>query len=889
MAEFPSHSLKNSISVPAPLTTTGSSGDNISVKGVEISWDTSAGTCLFRGIPVAMMWVDSTLAGLMSGVAAMVGPDRFNLALQSEGRKSVESDWLLITSHASFREGFDALNLNAAIAGWGDWQLVSYDLAKKICIFRVYNNWEGLYQKALGVCWGSGLLAGKFAGICSKLFETNCWATQTAFVAKGDSYDEFVVTPSPRAIEDEVNRLLETDQATRADMAVALEMLRQKEKMLRTQIADRVKTEEQFRFMLQTSPIAVSIFSLSDFRIHFTNHQYLQLMNMNETQLGSTHPKTFFTEAAEFDAVIAQINRGSQITNLLLDLTSLTGQKRSVQAAFLKILFQGEESVLCWFYDVTELRRARQMAEEAAQVKANFLANMSHEIRTPMNAIIGLSQLALSSKSSEEDRLVSLQKILAASKNLLHILNDVLDFSKVEAGKIAIESSAFHLRALTEQLNTLFSAGAQEKGLALEMELDGDIPLELVGDSLRLNQILSNLLSNAIKFTDKGQVRLRVSCMAVGPARAKIGFSVSDTGIGIPADRQAHLFRAFSQLDSSATRRFGGSGLGLAISRRLLHLMGSDFHVLSQPGQGSTFSFELWFDLATGTSGEMPAGGHKPGFELISGAGRKLDGKKILVVEDDPLNQEVVSEYLQLSGALVSIADNGRIAVALLRRQPFDAVLMDMHMPEMGGLEATQILRGIPELKRIPILALTAAVTPGDRERCDKAGMNAFIPKPIDPEELVNKLVYWVNAHRESELATPLAGLHARQPAPPSASDSINNGGAAMPTLEGFDLTGLRKIMNDERAMIHLLKRFHNHNVDVLNNIKTALDSKQIDAAKRMVHKLKGTSGNLGAVELHRAATTLDAELSSGEWKEETWLEFADAFQQALDEISRLS
>lgn len=217
--------------------------DRIVVGGVEVAWNLPAGQCTFRDLPVALMWVDTTLAGLMTGLEAMVGPERFALALQAEGRKSVESDWMLISRHKNFCDGFATLNKNAAIAGWGNWQLVSLDENRKECVFQAYNNWEGLYQKALGVCWGSGLLAGKFAGVCSKLFGTNCWATQTQFVAKGDACDEFHVVPSPRNLESEIESLLVSDKATRADMAVALQMLRQTEASLHEEIAVRKQTE----------------------------------------------------------------------------------------------------------------------------------------------------------------------------------------------------------------------------------------------------------------------------------------------------------------------------------------------------------------------------------------------------------------------------------------------------------------------------------------------------------------------------------------------------------------------------------------------------------------------------------------------------------------------
>jgi PAS domain S-box-containing protein len=248
----PEFNSSKDISVPDPIKE-GSYKNKILVNGVEIEWDTTKGTCTFRGIPVAMMWIDSTLAGLMAGVAAMVGPERFYLALQSEGRKNVESDWLLISSFPDFRDGFAALNLNAAVAAWGDWQLHVYDPEKKLCIFRAYNNWEGLYQKALGVCWGSGMLAGKLSGICSKLFDTNCWATQTSFVAKGAAFDEFQVIPSDRNIEDEIEKRLSTDTVTRTDMAIELKRLKETEASLRQEISECKRTKDDrfshLRFM----------------------------------------------------------------------------------------------------------------------------------------------------------------------------------------------------------------------------------------------------------------------------------------------------------------------------------------------------------------------------------------------------------------------------------------------------------------------------------------------------------------------------------------------------------------------------------------------------------------------------------------------------------------
>ena len=235
--------------------------DEIQVSDIEIKWETSQGVCTFENLPVAMMWIDTTLAGFMSGVQAMVGTERFGLALQSEGRKSVEADWQVITQFADFESGFRAIANIAAVAGWGDWKLTLLDEKQKRCRIKVWNSWEGRYQKALGVCWGSGMLAGKMAGYCTKLFDTNCWAEQRTFIAKGDEFDEFIIAPSTRTVEEEIENLLATDEATRADMAVALEKLK-KEITMREQTEITLReSEEKYRRLVDLSFEGIGIHS----------------------------------------------------------------------------------------------------------------------------------------------------------------------------------------------------------------------------------------------------------------------------------------------------------------------------------------------------------------------------------------------------------------------------------------------------------------------------------------------------------------------------------------------------------------------------------------------------------------------------------------------------
>ena len=506
-----------------------------------------------------------------------------------------------------------------------------------------------------------------------------------------------------------------------------------------------------------------------------------------------------------------------------------------------------------------ELMHAKTQAEAANRAKSAFLANMSHEIRTPMNAILGICHLMQHNTGRSPEDADYLHKIDASARHLMTIINDILDLSKIESGRLELETVNFPVVAVLDQVHSMIAEAARAKDLTVEASCEGE-PLWVRGDVTRVRQALLNLASNAVKFTPSGTVRLHARILDTQARTLTVRFEVSDTGIGLSQEAQASLFQSFVQADVSTTRRFGGTGLGLAITRRLARLMGGEAGVESETGRGSTFWFTVVFE--PGAEGTLAPAGLPELAEATTQLRRHGDSVRLLVVDDDSINREVAVQLLDAVGLRAETAVDGLDALDKVRNAHFDLVFMDMQMPRLDGVEATRLIRQHADQHKLPVIAMTANAFSEDRARCLAAGMVDFITKPVDPATLYAVLLKWLPPPAAASIVVPPHPHPLPANTVPSADTALIARLAPHPEVD--TRFALANLGGRTALYVRLLKQFLNTSADAMTRFRAHLAAGDMASARLVAHSLKGTSATLGMQALRYSAAALETALIDG-------------------------
>ncbi len=508
------------------------------------------------------------------------------------------------------------------------------------------------------------------------------------------------------------------------------------------------ESERRYRLLIEHSPDAIGVHQGG--RILYTNPAWARLLGVNDSEelMGKSLADLFSENSRiQIENIFGQL-RGGDLP-LQQRLIRKDGTPLEVEISAIPLVHDGMQTVQIVMRDITdskhaeeEMSEALQLAQQATRLKSEFLANMSHELRTPMNGVLGMADVLLTTALTEEQKEYA-EIIHRSASSLMSLLSEILDLSRIEAGKIKLESVPFDIRQMVMETTNLFSARAASKKLVLSASFDAHLPGQVKGDAARIRQVLNNLIDNAIKFTERGEIGVHVECADVVNGVATLCFAVEDTGVGIPLDKQQLIFEKFEQVDASITRKWGGTGLGLAICREFIQLMGGKIGVRSAPQAGSRF----WFTV------DLPAtNAESRKLELAVGGDRfHLPGTPVLVVEDNEVNQVVICRMLEKLGCEVEVATTGKQAIEKTSERDYALVLMDVNLPEIDGLEATRQIRMREDKSRhLPIVAVTAHAMRADRQRCLSAGMDDYMSKPINIANIAKAVTTWTELPVES-------------------------------------------------------------------------------------------------------------------------------------------